>query len=109
MSLLLACALTVAIETLFFLLVGWRDRQFLLLCVSANVLTNLSMNLLILLLARFGLWHRPLALPLELCVVAAEYAIYAIVRQRGGKLLLLTLAANVLSCSVGLLIPYFGF
>ena len=104
MRLLLACALTVAIETLFFLLIGWRDRRFLLLCVSANALTNLCLNLLILLLARFGLWHGWLALPLELAVVASEYAIYTAVRARGPKLLLLTLAANALSYSIGLLV-----
>ena len=104
MRLLLACALTVAIETLFFLLIGWRDRRFLLLCVSANALTNLCLNLLILLLARFGLWRGWLALPLELAVVASEYAIYTAVRPRGRKLLLLTLAANALSYSVGLLV-----
>ena len=104
MRLLLACALTVAIETLFFLLIGWRDRRFLLLCVSANALTNLCLNLLILLLARFGLWHGWLALPLELAVVASEYAIYTAVRPRGLKLLLLTLAANALSYTIGLLV-----
>ncbi len=104
MRLLLACALTIAIETLFFLLIGWLDRRFLLLCVSANALTNLCLNLLILLLARLGFWHGWLVLPLELAVVAAEYAIYAIVRPRGRKLLLLTLAANALSYTIGLLI-----
>lgn len=104
MRLLLACALTVAIETLFFLLIGWRDRRFLLLCVSANALTNLCLNLLILLMARAGIWTAWFALPLELAVVAAEYAIYTIVRTRGWKLLLLTAAANALSYSIGLLV-----
>ena len=104
MTLLLACALTIAFETLFFLLIGWRDRLFLLLCVSANALTNLCLNLLIALLARFGFWQGWLALPLELLVVAAEYAIYLIVRKRGWKLLLLVLAANALSYSIGLLV-----
>lgn len=104
MRLLLACALTVAIEALFFLLIGWRDRRFMLLCVSANALTNLCLNLLILLLARIGIWNVWLELPLELLVVASEYAIYGIVRPRGWKLLLLTAAANALSFSIGLLI-----
>ena len=104
MRLLLACALTIAIETAFFLLIGWRDRRFLLLCVSANALTNLCLNLLIVLLARLGFWRGWLALPLELLVVAAEYAIYRIVKERRWKLLLLTAAANALSYSIGLLV-----
>ncbi len=102
--LLLACALTISLETLFFLLIGWRDRRFLLLCVSANALTNLCLNLLIALLARLGLWSYWLVLPLELLVVAAEYAIYAIVKERGWKLLLLTAAANAISYTIGLLL-----
>ena len=104
MRLLLACALTVAIETLFFLLIGWRSRRFLLLCVSANALTNLCLNLLILLLDRLGIRWGFLVLPLELLVVAAEYAIYTIARPRGWKLLLLTLSANALSYCIGLLV-----
>lgn len=104
MKLFIACALTIAVETLFFLLIGWHDRRFLLLCVSANALTNLCLNLLILLLARFSLWHGWFALPLELAVVTAEYAIYSIIRDRGLRLLLLTLAANALSYSIGLLV-----
>lgn len=104
MRLLTACALTIVIETLFFLLIGWRDRRFLLLCISANALTNLCLNLLIWLLMTLGFWHGILVLPLELLVVAAEFCIYGIVRRRDLRLLGLVFAANALSYSVGLLV-----
>ena len=37
MTLAAACALTVAAETGFFLLLGYRDRMFAAACVCANV------------------------------------------------------------------------
>lgn len=106
MSLFIACALTVAVETLFFVLLRWRDRDFLFLCVCANVATNLTLNLLLMLLARLGLremlhW---LIYPLEGLVVAAEYGVYTIVRERGIRLLALTFAANAVSYCIGLLL-----
>lgn len=45
-----------------------------------------------------------LVYPLELAVVAAEYSVYALACGRSRRLFLLTLAANVLSYSLGLLI-----
>ena len=42
---LTACGLTVLIETGFFLLLGWRDRDRLTAVVCANVVTNLLLNL----------------------------------------------------------------
>lgn len=106
MNLFAACALTVAVETLFFVLLHWRDRDFLFLCVCANAATNLALNLLLMLLARLGLremlpW---LIYPLELLVVAAEYAVYTVVRGRGVKLFALVFAANAISYCIGLLL-----
>lgn len=100
MSFLIACVLTVAIETPFLMLFGYRDRNAVTIIVLVNVITNLLLNL-ILALAGFS---RPLALGLECAVVAAEYAVYVLAFGRGWRLFGLTLAANVLSCGMGLLL-----
>ena len=96
---LLACLLTVVLEGAFLTLCGYRDRFSLTVVVCANIITNLLLNL--------ALWRFPGAytwiLPLELCVVAAEYAIYAVAFGQSWKLFFLTLAANCISFGVGLL------
>ena len=79
-----------------------RDAAFLGLCAAVNVASNLTLNLLLALLPCAALtW---LVYPLELAVVAAEYSVYALACGRSRRLFLLTLAANVLSYSLGLLI-----
>ena len=96
----LACLLTVALETAFFAAFGCRRADFLLLCATVNAATNLTLNLL---LGRWG-FTPALVLALELGVLAAEYAAYALALGRSKKLFLLTLAAHVLSYTVGGLI-----
>lgn len=104
MSFLWPCVLTVAVETAFFLLLGYRDRAFAALCICANVATNLSLNLLLGILAGAGLRLGFVVYPLEILVVVAEFAVYSALRGRSWKLLALTLAANALSYGAGLLI-----
>lgn len=104
MYLLAACLMTVAIETAFFALLGYRDRVFLLLCICVNGATNLSLNLLLLLADCLGLTLRWLVYLLEAVVVAAEFLVYGAVRGKSWNLFLLTLAANALSYGVGLLL-----
>lgn len=101
-GMLLACLLTVLIETSFLALFGWRRQQDLTVILCANVLTNLLLNLSF----RLGLPYEPVWIAAgELCVLAAEYAIYARAFGPSLRLLLLTLAANVLSFGLGLLLP----
>ena len=95
--------LTVILETAFFALVGYRKRDFLLLCVAVNVATNLALNM-----AVYALFYEPLAILIgELLVVALEYLAYALVLGRSKKLFLLTLAANAISYLAGGLL--YGF
>ena len=98
----LACALTVLIEGAFLALWGYRSRFALTVIVCANVITNLLLNLCI----RLAFHGDPGAwlYLLEALVVAAEYAVYAVAFGKGRKLFALTLAANCLSCGLGLLI-----
>lgn len=101
MGFVYACVLTLLIEVPFLALWGLRDRFALTVTVCANVLTNLSLNLILALLQPKTVL--PLAVG-EISVVLAEYAIYARAFGRGRRLFLLTLAANCLSFGLGLLI-----
>lgn len=104
MTLAAACALTVAAETGFFLLLGYRDRMFAAACVCANVATNLSLNLLLWRLTEAGAPAAVWIYPLESAAVLAEYAVYAALRGPSWKLFGLTAAANAISYGLGLVI-----
>ena len=98
MTLFAACLLTVLIECSFLALFGYRDRYSLTVTASANVLTNLTMNLVFRLFVRRTV---PLLLLAEVCVTAAEAGIYAAAFGASKKLALLTVSANVLSFALG--------
>lgn len=91
MNLVLACTLTVLIETPFLALSGYRSKDEITVTVCANVATNLLLNL--------GLSMYPGApvLLAEAAVVLSEYAVYALAFGRSKRLFSLTLAANLLS------------
>lgn len=98
---LIACGLTVLIETGFFLLLGWRGRDRITAVVCANIASNLLLNLTFdTLIARSAL-----SITLgEALVVAAEYYVYARLIGRSRMLALQTLMANALSFGAGVLI-----
>ena len=98
--LFLCCLITVAAETLFLFLCGFRSHEEIKIIICANVITNLSMNIILSFVGRVAV----LSVILEFVVVATEYFIYAGLFGRSKKLFLLTLAANIISCGLGLLI-----
>lgn len=102
----IACGLTMLIETGFFILVGKRmQRDFILLCLCANALTNLSLNLLVWLLFYTVTTELSAVIYLfEVCVIIAEFLIYGAYEGRSRKLFLLTVASNAVSYITGLLI-----
>lgn len=102
MSIALACLLTVMIETPFLALCGYRGKSAIAIIICTNVITNLSLNVLLTLLC--PQWTIGILALAEALVVAVEYTIYSVPFGRGKKLLLLTLAANVLSCGTGLIL-----
>lgn len=98
-----ACILTVLIETPLFYLWGWRDRGAVTIVVCVNVISNLLLNLTLLLVfpgRGAGNW----IYLLEALVVAGEYAVYALASKPSWKLLLQTFTANLVSYGLGLLI-----
>lgn len=100
----IACGLTVLIEGLFFILMGYREKGFVLLCVCANVLTNLTLNLLVWLLYYLGVKLTVVVYPLEALVVVSEYLIYRAYEGASKKLFLLVFTANALSYLTGVLL-----
>ncbi len=100
-----AC-LTVLIEGGFFLLRRRRGR-FVLVCVLANLATNLSLNLILQTAAALGTGRTPLIVllyGLELAAVWTEYALFSRLEGRSKRLFGETLLANVLSYCTGLLL-----
>lgn len=97
MSLYLACGLTMLIETGYFLLRGYRGRDFVILCLAANAATNLSLNLLL------GVLGRPvwLIVALELIAAALEYAVYRPAVGPKKALAADVIAANLCSLLLG--------
>lgn len=102
MTLLLACALTILIETPVLAFWGLRRGNELAVVASANAVTNLLLNLF-LYLCPFWAALPAILLP-EAAVTAAEYGLFRLAFGRMRGLLAVTLAANALSFGLGLLI-----
>ena len=103
MMLFVACLLTVLIETPLLYLWGWRDRDAVITVVCVNVISNLLLNLTLLLVfpgRGAGNW----IYLLEPLVVAGEYAVYTLASRPSWKLLYQTFAVNLISYGIGLLI-----
>ena len=101
-DLFLACLVTVVVETAIFWLAGYRSRDEVLVVVCTNVVTNLVLNLIL-----FGGLFEASGYAMrigELLVIAVETAIYTAAFGRFGKVLTLTVAANLLSVFVGMLL-----
>lgn len=102
MTPLLACALTVLLESPVLALWGLRRWNELAVVASANAVTNLLLNLFL------GLCPAWAALPAvllpEAAVVAAEYGLFRLAFGRRRGLFAVTLGANVLSYTLGLLL-----
>ena len=98
----LACLLTVLIETPVLALWGARRGDELLVVVSANAFTNLTLNLFLSCFPTVA--SIPAVLLPEAAVTAAEFGIYRLAFGRRRGLFAVTLAANVLSFCLGLLI-----
>jgi len=75
-----AAGLTVLIETPILAIAGYRDRLFLTVCVLINLATNLTLNLG---LSFVGRWDWLVLIPAECLVVVVEWAVLALVADKG--------------------------
>lgn len=99
--------LTVLVETVFFYLLGFRSKRFIWTCVIINLLTNLILNLSLLLTDAYSNPnYNYYLLSGELIVVIIEGATYYLEDRTRLEVLPLTLSANILSYLTGLLYYY---
>ena len=104
-SLGLSLALTLALESGFFLLVGKRGRKDLLLLLLANAFTNPIVVLSFWLAVLYAGWNAYIILiPLELFAVLAEGRIYKKYGDGFRRPYLFSLAANMFSFWAGELV-----
>ena len=97
-----ACLLTVVTEAVFLMCFGFRSREDLLLIAGVNIITNLLLNLALMLIYHTtGLWP---VCPFEIIAAAAEYLLYSAAYGGSPRLFCLTLCANLLSFCLGLLV-----
>lgn len=101
MNYLIACVLTLLIELPVFFAAGYRSRGDLCIVACTNIVTNLLVNLAAALLLP---GRGPAEYALEAAVVGVEFGVYALAFGPTARLFYLTLAANALSCSIGLLL-----
>lgn len=103
---LIPLALTLVIEPLFFFAIGYRGKRFFIICLLINFITNASMSLWMGLSYSTVLeYHWESTLILEIIAVVVEGVVYYL---NDHKIIgfIWSLAANVLSFSIGLLVYY---
>ena len=106
MKLFIACVITVVMESALFWIFGYRKKEDLMIVALANVITNLTLNLIIALVP--GTYEQILVICLEIVVMIAEYLIYMKAFGGSAGLMALTVAANLLSYGTGLVLTAFG-
>lgn len=97
---IIPAVLTALIESAVFAAAGYRRACDLALCTAVNMLTNLSLNL-VLSLSGEG---TGVVLMLEMLVVITEYIFYFSAYGRRKSLFIIVLASNLLSYLTGVLI-----
>jgi len=104
-ALVVSLVLTLALESGCYLLTGKRNKKDLLLVLLVNLLTNPPVVLMYWLAALFTSWNTYLVLiPLEVLAILVEGRYYQIYGQGFKRPYRFSLAANVLSYGVGVLI-----
>ena len=104
-SLAISLVLTLALEAVFFLLIGKRDKKDLLLLLLVNVITNPIVVLSFWLAALYANWNaRLILIPLELFAVLAEGYYYKKHGRHFRRPYLFSLTANMISFGAGELV-----
>ncbi len=108
MYLLIACLLTVLIETVFLMLVGLNKKEQIPIIICVNIVSNIVLNLVLMVLPldlsyHLRQWIAALAV-LEATVVFCEYFVYRGAFGDLKRLFLKTFFANMLSLAVGCLL-----
>ncbi len=105
MRLFIACVITVVMESALFWIFGYRKKEDLMIVALANVITNLTLNLIIALVP--VAYEQFLVICLEVVVIAAEFLIYKRAFGGSAELMALTAAANLITYTTGLVLTAF--
>ena len=109
-ALAFSLALTLALETGFFFLTGKRNKRDLLLVVLVNVLTNPVVVLLYWLATLYTSWNTTIVkIPLELFAILTEGYYFRKYGQSFKRPFLFSLAVNMFSFWVGVLLQQLIF
>ena len=104
-SLAISLALTLALETVFYLLFGKRNKKDLLLVALVNILTNPAVVLIYWLAVLRAGWNSVIVtIPLEALAILTEGYYYKKYSADFKRPYLFSLAANVFSYGTGVLI-----
>ena len=104
-ALAISLMLTLVLEAGFFFVIGKRNRKDLLLVVMVNILTNPAVVLLYWLCAIYTSWNLMFVIiPLEFAAIATEGYCYSKYGQTFKRPYVFSLAANVFSYTVGLIL-----
>jgi len=104
-ALVVSLVLTLLLETGFFLLIGKRNKKDLLLVILVNIITNPVVVLTYLLAILYTDWnHVLIVIPLELFAVLTEGFYYSKYGQDFGRPYSFSIAANVFSFGMGVLL-----
>ena len=104
MEIILALAITLAIEVNLFMLLDYKNLKLFILVTIINIISNVSMNL-ILLAVPYGIWYYTVLAIYEVGVVFLEaFFVTLLLKYIYTSALLFSLIANFSSFLIGLLI-----
>ena len=97
--------LTIVVETSLFVIFGFKDKKFILICVILNIITNLLINFILYCIIKidssaFIVWE----IILEIVVALVEVVTYQIIYRKQYVLIPLSIAANALSFFLGIIL-----
>ena len=103
LDLFFALAVTLAIETIIYLILDWKSLKLFIVCSAANIILNTSMNVVLLQLDRGSLYWILLASFEVATILIESLVIFLFCRYPYPKTLLVAALANVLSFLIGFL------
>ena len=104
----ISLALTLVLETAFFLLTGKRNKNDLLLVILVNVITNPIVVLVYWIATRYTGWNTGIVkIPLEVFAILTEGVYYRKYGRGFRQPYLFSVAANIFSFTAGIIIQRF--
>ena len=107
MEILLALAITLAVEVNLFMLLDYKNLKLFILVSIINIVTNITMNVILLLANNDALYYIILSLFEGGVIFLEAFFVFLFLKYKYTRCLFFSLIANVTSFLVGLLINQF--